>query len=334
LQTKGVPIPTALVTGGTGFIGSHTIELLLQRGFKVRCLVRRTRTNLGWIEGSRAEIVRSSYLDVDLLREAIHDADYVFHIAGVTKARNEDQYRQGNVAATKNLLEAAAGSPHLKKFCFVSSLTAVGPSQDGVPLTEDAPCKPITSYGVSKLEAETVCELYSKRIPIVIVRPPAVYGPRDRDLLEIFRWIKFGLKPAFGSRKKTLSVIYGPELARALVEAATSDTTTGRTYFAADPTPYLLTDILDRVAELMGKKGISVRLPVPFLYALGGLAELGTIAGTRTPVLNVEKVRDLVQTAWVCNPKKLTEDTGFRTEISFEESIKQTIAWYGEYGLL
>ncbi|MCX6133437.1 MAG: NAD(P)-dependent oxidoreductase [Ignavibacteriales bacterium] len=327
-------MPTALVTGGTGFIGSHTIELLLQRGFKVRCLVRRTRSNLGWIEGSKAEIVRASYLDVDTLREAIHDAEYIFHVAGVTKAKKQSQYHQGNVVATRNLLEAATGNSTLKKFCFVSSLTAVGPSPDGTLLDEEAPCHPITAYGVSKLEAETVCELYSPRLPIVILRPPAVYGPRDRDLLEIFRWVKLGLKPVFGSDQKKLSVVYGPELARAMVEAAISPKTAGQTYFVADPAPYRLSSVLECVAAMFGKRGINVRFPSPLLYTLGGIAELGSIFSSNASVLNVEKARDLLQTDWVCSPQKLEDHIGFRTQVSLEESLRATIDWYREYGLL
>ena len=331
---KGGSISTALVTGGTGFIGSHTIELLLQRGFNVRCLVRRTRSNLGWIEGSQAEIVRASYLDVDTLREAIRDAEYIFHIAGVTKAKKQSQYHQGNVLATRNLLEAATGNSNLKKFCYVSSLTAVGPSPDGTLLDEEAPCNPITAYGVSKLEAETVCQLYANRLPIVILRPPAVYGPRDRDLLEIFRWVKHGFKPVFGSDEKRLSVVYGPELARALVEATLSEKTSGQTYFVADPTAYRLSDVLDQISRMFGKRGITIRFPSSLLYTLGGIAELGSVFSPSASVLNIEKVRDLLQTHWVCSPRKLEEHTGFKTQVPLEESLRHTIEWYREYGLL
>ncbi len=331
---KGGSIPTALVTGGTGFIGSHTIELLLQRGFKVRCLVRRTRSNLGWIEGSQAEIVRASYLDVDTLREAIQDAEYIFHIAGVTKAKTASQYRQGNVLATRNLLEAATGNPSLKKFCFVSSLTAVGPSPDGTLLNEDAVCHPITAYGVSKLEAETVCQLYANRLPIAILRPPAVYGPRDRDLLEIFRWVKHGFKPVFGSNEKSLSVIYGPELARVLVEVALSEKTTGRTYFVADPTPYRMSTVFNQISAMFGKRGMNIHFHAPLLYSLGAIAELASVFNQNAPVLNIEKARDLLQKNWICSPRKLEEDIGFQNQAPLEESLRTTIEWYKEYGLL
>jgi dihydroflavonol-4-reductase len=306
----------------------------LQRGFNVRCLVRRTRSNLGWIEGSQAEIVRASYLDVDTLREAVHDAEYIFHLGGVTKAKKQSEYHQGNVLATRNLLEAATGNSNLKKFCFVSSLTAVGPSQDGTLLDEEAPCHPITAYGVSKLEAETVCQLYANRLPIVVLRPPAVYGPRDLDILEIFRWVKYGLKPVFGSHAKRLSVVYGPELARALVEATLSEKTTGQTYFVADPTAYRLSDVLDLILRILEKRAINIRIPTFLLYTLGGIAEFASLFSSSTPVLNIDKVRDLLQTYWVCNPRKLEEHIGFRTQVPLEESLRRTIAWYREYGLL
>lgn len=296
--------------------------------------MRRTRTNLGWIEGTKTEVVRASYLDIDTLREAVKDVDYIFHVAGVTKAKKQSQYHQGNVLATRNLLEAASGNIRLKKFCFVSSLTAVGPSPDGTHLDEEAPCNPITSYGVSKLEAETVCQLHLDRVPIVIVRPPTVFGPRDMDLLEVFRWVKYGFKPAFGSYEKTLSVVYGPELARALVEVACSDKTTGQTYFISDPQVYRLMDVLNMAADMFGKRGINIRFPSPVLYAISGIVELVSIFGSKPAVLNIEKARDLLQTHWVCSPKKLEEHIGFKTQVSFEDCLKSTIEWYREYGLL
>ena len=270
-----------------------------------------------------------------MLRRALQGADYVFHIAGITKARKQRQYHDGNVLTTKNLLEAATGISTIKKFCYVSSLTAIGPGSDTDPVTEDTPAHPITSYGISKLEAETVCELYSSRIPIVILRPPAVYGPRDRDLLEIFRWAKHGIKPVFGSHKKRLSVIYGPEVARAIVEATIAERTKGETYFVADPSVYRLSDVLDQLAELFGRRRtLSVRLPAPLFYSIAGISELVSLFGTAPALLNLEKARDLLQPSWVCSPRKLEEHIGFRNQVSIRDGLESTIKWYEEYGWL
>jgi dihydroflavonol-4-reductase len=310
------------------------MELLLQRGFQVRCLVRRSRPDLGWAEGLPVEIVRGSYYDVDSLREAIETVDYIFHIAGVTKARKPREYNDGNVLSTRNLLEAAATNPHLKKFCLISSLTAAGPSLDGKLLDENSPCKPITTYGATKLAAETICQLHAKQIPIVILRPPAVYGPRDHDGLQIFQWASKGFIPGMGGREKMVSLIYGPELARAIVEATISERTTGETYFVADPEAYSFCDSMAKVAGMAGKRARTLVIPKWLLYGIAGISEAVSLFQTKPPVLNIEKVRDLVQKYWVCSPKKLEDHIGFRAQVSIEDGLMRTFEWYKEHGWL
>jgi dihydroflavonol-4-reductase len=300
----------------------------------VRCLVRRSRGNLGWVEGLPIEVVRGSYYDIDSLREAIGTSDYIFHIAGVTKARKSREYSDGNVLATRNLLEAATANPHLKKFCFISSLTVTGPSHDGKPIDETTPCHPITTYGVTKLEAETICQLYSKRIPLVILRPPAVYGPRDRDTLQIFQWASKGFIPGMGGKEKMVSLIYGPELARGIVEATISEKTTGETYLIADPHGYPFCESMSSVSIMAGKRPKIIVLPKWFLYGMAGISEFISVFQSGPPALNIEKVSDLVQKHWVCSPQKLEEHIGFRTQVPLEEGLKRTFAWYKEFGWL
>jgi nucleoside-diphosphate-sugar epimerase len=320
------------VTGGTGFIGSHTVEHLLQKGFSVRCLVRRFREGLGWLEGLPVDVKRVSLFDVDALKEAARDAEYIFHVAGVTKARRHREFFEGNVTTTRNLLEAASGSPRLKKFCLISSLTAVGPSPDGTPLDESAPARPVTSYGISKLQAETLCQLHSKNIPIVIIRPPAVYGPRDRDVLELFHWLKRGIKPILGDPRKTVSIIYATDLAQAIVGAAVSEKTTGETYFVSDGAVYRYSDIIERLAKMIGRRTFTLRAPAPLVYAVAGLTELLSAFSSKPPLLNLDKARDLIQPHWVCNPRKIEEHIGFKSSVSHTEGLQRTFEWYKEYG--
>ena len=300
----------------------------------MRCLVRQSRPDLGWIKNLPIEVVRGSYYDVDSLKAAARDADYVLHIAGVTKAKRPGEYHDGNVLATKNLLEAVLSDSCLKKFTFVSSLTAAGPSPDGSPLREDSPSAPITPYGVSKLEAETICQLYATKVPIVILRPPAVYGPRDGDILEVLRWVNRGIEPVFGTRSKQLSLLYGPELARAIIEATLSERTTGETYYVADPIVYPLTEALAIAAKILARHTIKVRLPSLLLYTIAGISEFATSFSRAPATLNVEKARDLLQTHWVCNPEKFESHTGFRNRVSLDEGLKATISWYKEFGWL
>jgi len=320
------------VTGGTGFIGSHTVEHLLQKGFSVRCLVRRFREGLGWLEGLPVDVVRISLFDVDALKDATREADYIIHVAGVTKARRHRDFFEGNVTTTKNLLEAASASHRLKKFCLISSLTAAGPSKDGTPLDESAPSRPVTSYGISKLQAETLCQLHAKKIPIVIIRPPAVYGPRDRDVLELFRWLRRGIKPILGDPRKTLSIIYATDLARAIVDATVSDRTAGETYFVSDGAVYRYADIVERLAKMMERRTFTLRAPAPVVYTIAGLTELLSAFSSTTPVLNIDKARDLIQPHWVCSPKKIQEHIGFKSCVSHEEGLQWTFEWYKKHG--
>src|SRR5512139_1412868 len=208
----------ALVTGGTGFIGSHLAEFLIREGHEVTCLVRDT-TKPGYLEGLPVTMVRGDCTDRDSLTGAVRSADYIFHLAGLTKARREHEFYEVNVKGTENVVRAAQErNAGLKRFVHLSSLAAVGPSSTGRPLAEDCEHRPVSAYGRSKSEAEQV--VYGKRndMPVTILRPPAVYGPRDRDLLLFFKLVNTGFVPHWG--KSYYSFVYVEDLVRALVLSA------------------------------------------------------------------------------------------------------------------
>ena len=143
-----------------------------------------------------------------------------------------------------------------------------------------------------------------------------------------------GIEPVFGTQSKQLSLIYGPELARAIIEAALSERTTGETYYVSDPIVYPLTEALAIAARILGRRTIKVRLPSPLLYTIAGLSELALSFSRAPSTLNVEKARDLLQTHWVCNSERFENHTGFRNRVSLEEGLKATISWYKEFGWL
>jgi nucleoside-diphosphate-sugar epimerase len=262
------------------------------------------------------------------------DAEYVVHVAGVTRAKDRRDFFEGNVTTTRNLLEVASRTSGIKKFCFVSSLTAVGPSSNGAPLDEQALCQPGTSYAVSKLQAETLCQLYSQRVPIVIIRPPAVYGPRDRDVLELFQWVGRGITPILGSKQKTLSLIYATDLARAIVDATISEKTVGETYFATDETIYSQIQLIHLVAELMDKRAMPLPAPPFLVYSVAAVSEFFSLFSSKPPLLTIEKARDLLQTHWVCSSKKIEEHIGFKCIVPAAEGLKATLEWYRHRGWL
>lgn len=280
------------------------------------------------------EIVPADFFNPSDLLSHLKDVDYVVHIAGVSRAKRNSDFFRGNVETTANLLEAASHFPSIKKFCFISSLTAVGPSENGVPLDEHAACRPVTTYGQSKLEAEKACHRFSGRIPIVILRPPAVYGPRDRDILHMFRWVRLGLVPILGPIQKTLSLLYVTELARAIVLATRSDRSDGQTYFVGDPDEYQYLDLVSISASLLGRRTISFPIPEFLLYPIAGATQAVSMFLRKPSVVNIEKIRDLVSPHWVCNPGKIKKQLGFSTEIRAEEGLRRTLDWYRTQGWL
>ncbi len=192
-----------LITGATGFIGSHLAEELHRKGYKLRCLVRKT-SNLRWLKHLPIEYIYGDLFDAEMLRRSVEGVDYVYHVAGVTKAKNREEYFRGNHLGTRNLLDAVREvKPDLKRFILVSSLAAVGPSLNGQPVDETTHYHPITSYGESKMEAEKECLQLTDSIPVTVVRPPAVYGPRDKDIFAFFDTMNKGLQPMIGFRDKT-----------------------------------------------------------------------------------------------------------------------------------
>jgi dihydroflavonol-4-reductase len=300
----------------------------------VRALVRPSRTNLEWISNLPVEIVKGDLLDPISLEPAVRDVDYIIHIAGVTKAKRRREFFLGNSAATKNLLQVASRAKRLKKFCYLSSLTAVGPSLNGIPPDEETPCNPISTYGRSKLEAERSCLAYGSSIPLVILRPPTVYGPRDKDVLELFKTTKLGIQPSVGSKNKTLSLVYGPDLADAIVNATLSDKTVGKTYFVSDPRVYPQTRLFDILTELVGGKSLRMKLPPALVYSVAAVVEAVSYFGPKPAVLSIEKARDLLQDHWVCSPEKIKKDIGFIAKTSAEEGLRITHTWYKENGWL
>nr|NIR49379.1 NAD(P)-dependent oxidoreductase [candidate division KSB1 bacterium]NIR71329.1 NAD(P)-dependent oxidoreductase [candidate division KSB1 bacterium]NIS24839.1 NAD(P)-dependent oxidoreductase [candidate division KSB1 bacterium]NIT71759.1 NAD(P)-dependent oxidoreductase [candidate division KSB1 bacterium]NIU25474.1 NAD(P)-dependent oxidoreductase [candidate division KSB1 bacterium] len=163
----------ALVTGGRGFIGSFLVEELLRSGFEVNCLLRKKKNELGWLEGLAFNYIEGDLHNDESLKQSVKGVDYVFHLAGATKARNMEEFDRINADGTRNLLEATVkANPKIDKFVLVSSLAAVGPSTNGHPKAESELAQPISNYGRSKLEAEQIALSFAQKLPVAILRPP------------------------------------------------------------------------------------------------------------------------------------------------------------------
>jgi dihydroflavonol-4-reductase len=324
----------ALVTGASGFVGSHLCDLLVEKNYEVRCLVRKT-SNLRWLDNKPVELFDGSLNDVESLNSAVQGMDYIYHVGGLVAARNYQEFLKGNRDGTNNLLEATlANAPNLKRFLFLSSLAAVGPSRSlNEPVDENTEKNPITSYGKSKAAAEDEVIKMMDKLPITIVRPPAVYGPRDYASADLFKVIKTGIGTLIGYTPKYTSIIHVSDLVRGIVDAAQADNTIGQIYFVSSEGFYTWKEIARCIQSGLGKKKlILIKIPHSLVLTIAGLSgSIGKITG-KPRVFNYEKGVDFIQNYWICSIDKAKRDFGFRPLIELEDGMKQTAIWYKEQG--
>ncbi|MBN1446323.1 MAG: NAD-dependent epimerase/dehydratase family protein [Bacteroidetes bacterium] len=323
------------ITGGTGFIGSHLVDRLLEQGHQLRVLVRKT-SNLRWLQGKNVQLVEGDIRDAATLGDFIRDADYVYHIAGVVKARDRAGYFDGNVKATENMLEAVRRfAPNLRRFLYVSSQTAAGPASSlDRPIREDDQPHPITTYGESKVAAEHAVHAVRENIPWTIVRPPAMYGPRDTEIFIYFQAIARGLNSMIGFDDKRLSLLHCDDLVRGMILAAESENSIGGTYFISSEEFYSWPQVGRITAGILGSRYLTVRLPHSMVYSVAGIAQFVAGLQKKPATLNLEKARDITQRYWICDVSKAKRDLGYRQEVSIEEGIRGTVEWYRRQGWL
>jgi nucleoside-diphosphate-sugar epimerase len=317
-----------LVTGGTGFIGTHLLEKLAASGERVRALVRRTRMPRALPAG--VETVYGDLASGAGLAEALLGSDAVIHLAGVTKALHTEDYYTGNVRATRQLVQAMAGRGI--RLVHVSSLAAIGPATGGVPLAEDAAPHPLTHYGKSKLEAERVVRELAPHA--VIVRPPVVYGPRDTDVFQLLKSISKGLVLEMAGGERWLSAIYVKDLVQGLLAAVAAPGAAGRAYFLAHAKPVSWRQLGASAARIMGRRPRVVTVPFAVAYAVGACAEVCARLRGKPGIISREKIADARCMAWTCDAGRAARELGFVAATSLDEGLAATLAWYKEAGWL
>ncbi|MEO5361240.1 MAG: NAD(P)-dependent oxidoreductase [Nitrospirota bacterium] len=312
----------ALVTGGTGFIGSHLVEELIRRGYNVSCLIR-TKSKLHWLEGFPVSLIQGDCRTVEPLKDCIGDFDYIFHLAGITKTSAVAEFYCTNSKGTSNFIEMIAKhNKKIRRFVHLSTLAAAGPCKDGIPADTSAEPEPVSDYGKSKLEGEQCILKFKDDVPVTIIRPPAVYGPRDKDMFIIFKMIQHGLFPHWGD--SYYSMIYVEDLARAIVDCAVSGKTIGNTYYLSDFNIYSNCDIANTIAEELNCQYLKVRVPKFLMHPIASISE----KISRHSIINSDKIRELNFTHWVCNSDDAMRDFEFDPKVCLKEGIKWTANWY------
>ena len=309
-------------------MGSHVVERLAAAGARVRCLVRAS-SSLRYLPRDGIELVQGDVAAGTGLQEAVEGAAVVVHIASVTKALSEAAFYQGNLRATENLLRACerqTGSP--PRFVHVSSLAAIGPSPALTPLDEEAAPHPLTWYGRSKLAAESAVRASKLAPSAVILRPPVVYGPRDTDVLEVFRSVANGMMFQIGRGESYFSYIHVKDLAEAVWLAVSSEACGGRTYFAAGPEPVSWSAFAQTAASVMGRRVRSVRIPPQLAYLAGWCAEGVSRLRGKPGIVSRQKIVEARCHYWTCDPTRARQELGFEAARSLREGLEETLAWY------
>jgi nucleoside-diphosphate-sugar epimerase len=327
----------ALITGATGFIGSHLAEHLHAKGYDLKVLTRPT-SDTRYIKHLPLEYVGGRLGDAESLKEAVREVDYIYHVAGVVAAKNRDGFFRGNLAATRSLLDAtAAYNPDLRRFIHVSSLAAVGPAADSDhPVDETTPFRPITTYGESKAATEQEVIGRMDSLPLTIVRPPAVYGPRDIGVYTFFQTMsKTGFAPLMGFGRKLVSLVHVEDLVRGFIQAGESNRALGESYFISSDEYYTWEQIGELTARILGyKRARFLRLPHALVFTAAGFSGFFGRFSAKPPILDFEKGRDITTPYWICSVEKAREHFGYRQEVEIERGIRETIAWDRVQGLL
>lgn len=325
----------ALVTGASGFIGSTLIEELLADGFRVKALLRRT-SSLCNLQDLNFEKVEGDVLDKDSLRNAVQGVDVVFHLAGLVAAPNRAAYFKANTEGTQNLAQAVAEScPGLKRFVHVSSLAAGGPSASLKERVEEQQDQPVSAYGESKLESERELLKFRETFPISIVRPPLVYGPKDKATFIFIQTVLSNVIPVFrglgADRQKYFSSIHSRDLCRGMIQSAgfnSAPIPSGEIFYLSSNEKVTYEGLMGTIADLLGRSPYKIPMP-RFALVLGawGLAAVSQVTKKTYP-LNVDKLNEIMPDYWICSNEKAKQVLGFNPRYEFKDGIAMTIEWY------
>lgn len=326
----------ALVTGGSGFIGSTLIDALTKRGVSVSVLMRKTSLDRH-LQGLEYRRVEGDISDFESLRRAVKGVDTVFHLAGVVSARNRAEYFRFNAEGTAHLARAAAEAG-IERFIYVSSLAAGGPAGGSPRVESDTDC-PVSIYGESKKAGEGELLRYRDSFLPLILRPPLVYGPKDQATLLLVKTVAKRFVPKFSAStpdgEKHYSVIHSRDLVEAIVElgvTAADCFEKGDIFYISSGEDIPSSRLMGSMARALGVKTWTLPLPMPIVgVAAGAMTALGNVLG-RSFVLNRDKLNEIRPDYWTCGNKKLTTKTSWRPRITFEEGMQDAVNWYRANG--
>jgi dihydroflavonol-4-reductase len=321
-----------LVTGANGFVGSRLCARLLEDKYHVIAGVR---------EGCDASLIEDLDLEYrfgditypETLPEMVRNVDYIIHNAGAVKVKNLKLFFDINQIGTKNMIEAATGHERLKKFIYISSMAAAGPSKPNHPVTESDPPNPITVYGRSKLAGEKEVLQKVEQVNSVIVRPPGIYGPGEKEMFTFFEILNNRIKPYIGSTKRRIQLLHIDDLTRGISKVLKADTKSGEIYYIAESQSYSYYQLVNHLRRAVGRASFPIYVPGWAVRMIAWISEKSLRIFGKTPMFTVEKANEILEN-WEVSTEKAARELGYQSEIAFPEGARETVYWYREEGLL
>jgi nucleoside-diphosphate-sugar epimerase len=324
-----------LLTGANGFVGSHVLECLMAKRVTTTVLLRE-HSDRQFIEPllKHVEVRAGSVTEPATLRGALAGITHVIHCAGKTKALRVAEFDAVNRQGTRLLVEAIHQQRSTaQRLVFISSLAASRPATASAPAREDEPSAPVTEYGRSKVAAEREVR-EGCRAEFVILRPAAVYGPRDRDFLTLFKAVRAGFCPRFDGGRQQLSLVFAKDLAEATVACLSHPASAGKVLNVASPEVVTARALAEQVAELLGRRPFSPSLPGAMLWPICLMAEVAAGLSGRPGILSLGKYPELRAPGWVCDPRRLRDEIGFTCATPLRQGLAETLNWYRAHGWL
>lgn len=307
----------AAITGANGFIGQHLVHCFGEAGWDVR------------------PIVRGDFATTQTrLEERFRGVDVVVHAAGATRAPTERLLHEANVALTERVANAARAA-RVGRLVFLSSQAAAGPSTSRErSIDEETTPQPIERYGKTKLDAERVLHC-AVGLPFVVVRPAAVYGPKDRDFLSMFRLVHRGIAVHPGNREQWISIVHVHDLAMGVLRASSAPSADGKIFFMANAEPIQWGELFSRCAASVGRKLVlDAQVPRALVRAGALLGDVAAQVTRRASLLTSRKVALSAPKYWICSSQRAYRELGFAPAISLDDGLRTTYEWYAANGWL
>ena len=309
------------VTGGTGFVGSHLVDSLRAAGLQLKILIRNP-ARARWISGESSDVIPGSMEDQVSLEKLVEGAGTVLHLAGSLRAASEAEFMEGNAGGSGRLIEAIRRRNPDTRLIYCSSQAALGPSEDPGGLGPEAVPRPISAYGRSKAAAEEL--LRRSGLNWSIVRPPAIFGPRDSDVLQFFKMASRGLV-AWPAGERLLSIACVDDVLRVLL-AVGACWVPGSVQHVVSAPPVGMEEMLREIARGSGRRCRYLAIPPGILRAAGwGASALRTLGMRRIP-LSRDKAQEILARHWVL--RKGPSQPEVSEGRSLEENIVLSWEWY------